>query len=159
MSRAEVEKLALIATGLGYLQKEYQKPFAEFKQLETFLSQQASKNPTKPKSSFGFFKRMFNSDFRKAEQDFYRSEGAREAFSAAQSKFGSVYAAAQKQMGAINIDAEGYTKKLQALIDEKQTANSEDLSRFFDEARKALKTHQDVLDFSPTLVPTAPARP
>ncbi len=159
VSKTEVEKLVVIATGLGYLQKEYQKPFAEFKQLETYLSQQANTNTTKPKSGFGFFKRMFNSDFRKAEQDFYRSEGAREAFSAAQSKFSTVYAAAQSQMSAVSIDAEGYTKKLYALIEDKQQANTEDLSNFFDQARKALKTHQEVLDFSPNQLPEAAPRP
>ena len=59
----------------------------------------------------------------------------------------------------MSINAETYTKKLYALIDEKQDANREDLSKFFDQARQALKTHQDVLDFQPEKLPDLPAKP
>ena len=159
VSKGEVEKLAVIATGLGYLQKQYQKPFEEFKELETFLSKRATSNQEKPTSSFGFFKRMFNKDFRDAEQNYYRSEGARQAFVDAQSKFAGVYSAAQRQMAGVSINAEAYTKKLYALMDEKQQANAEDLSNFFDQARQALKTHQEVLDFQPEKLPELPVRP
>ena len=159
VSKGEVEKLAVIATGLGYLQKQYQKPFEEFKELETFLSKRATANQEKPTSSFGFFKRMFNKDFRDAEQNYYRNEGARQAFVDAQSKFAGVYSAAQRQMAGVSINAEAYTKKLYALMDEKQQANAEDLSNFFDQARQALKTHQEVLDFQPEKLPELPVRP
>lgn len=150
VSKGEVEKLAVIATGLGYLQKQYQKPFQEFKELETFLSRQAAgTSQQKPASSFGFFKRMFDKSYRDAEHDYYRNEGARQAFVDAQSKFSVVYGAAQKQMANVSINSEAYTKKLYALIDEKNQANAEDLSKFFDQARQALRTHQEVLDFQP----------
>ncbi len=154
VSKGEVEKLAVIATGLGYLQKQYQKPFAEFKELESYLARQtAGTNAQKPSTSFGFFKRMFNKDYRDAEQDYYRSEGARQAFTNAQAKFSTVYGAAQRQMASVGIDADAYTKKLYALMDEKQQANAEDLSKFFDQARQALRTHQEVLDFQPERAP------
>lgn len=152
VSKAEVEKLAVIATGLGFLQKEYQKPFNEFKQLEDYLSRQAASLPTKDSSEpqrFGFFKRMFSKEYREAQKQQLRDEGAREAFEAAQTKFSSVYSAAQKQMASVSINADQYTKKIYDLIDEKNQANKEDLSQFFDEARKALRTHQEVLDFQP----------
>ena len=158
VSKGEVEKLAVIATGLGYLQKQYQKPFEEFRELETFLSKKTAGTQEKPTSSFGFFKRMFNKDFREAERAYERNEGARQAFTEARSRFDVVYGSAQKQMAAVNINAEAYTKKLYALIDEKQDANREDLSRFFDQARQALKTHQDVLDFQPDK-PEVPVKP
>ncbi|MDB6120031.1 MAG: hypothetical protein JWO08_3812 [Verrucomicrobiaceae bacterium] len=159
VSRAEVEKLAVIATGLGYLQKQYQKPMEEFKELEKFLARQTSGiNQQRPASSFGFFKRMFDKGYRDAEHDYYRNEGARQAFTSAQSKFSTVYGAAQRQMASVSINADAYTKKLYALLDEKQQANTEDLSKFFDQARQALKTHQEVLDFQPERLPESPTK-
>lgn len=158
VSKAEVEKLAVIATGLGYLQKQYQKPFEEFRELESFLSKKTAGTQEKPSSSFGFFKRIFDKDFREAERAYERNEGARQAFTEARTRFDVVYGSAQRQMAAVNINAEAYTKKLYALIDEKQDANREDLSRFFDQARQALKTHQEVLDFQPDK-PDVPVKP
>lgn len=159
VSKAEVEQLAVIATGISFLQKEYQKPFQEFHQLEDFLSKQAATNKVKPESNFGFFKRMFNKEFREAEKEYYRSEGARQAFTEAQSKFSSVYGSAQKKMAAVGLNGDEYVKKLYALIDDKQKANAEDLTKFFDQARQALRTHQDVLDFQPDKVPDLPVKP
>ena len=162
VSKAEVEKLAVIATGLGYLQKEYQKPMGEFKELEQYLSRQAANLPAKDSTTptrFGFFKRMFSKEYRENEKQQLRDQGAREAFEAAQMKFSTVYASAQKQMASVSINADEYTKKIYALMDEKQQANKEDLSKFFDEARKALRTHQDVLDFQPAQEPESTPRP
>lgn len=157
VSKAEAEKLAIIATGLGFLQKEYQKPFSEFKQLEEFLSRQAASLPGRNAEStpqrFGFFKRVFSKEAREAQKQQLRDEGAREAFEAAQVKFNAVYAAAQRQMASVSINADQYVKKIYDLIDEKNKANAEDLGQFFDEARKALRTHQEVLDFQPTELP------
>jgi hypothetical protein len=159
VSKAEVEKLAVIATGISFLQKEYQKPFQEFHELESFLSKQAAMSQTKPESNFGFFKRMFNKEFREAEKEYYRNEGARMAFTEAKGKFSTVYNAAQKQMASVGLNGDQYVKKLYALIDDKNKANTEDLSDFFDQARKALKTHQDVLDFQPEKLPDLPVKP
>ncbi len=153
VSKTEAERLAVIATGISFLQKQYQKPFEEFRELESYLSKQAAMNKVKPESNFGFFKRMFNKEFRESEKEYYRSEGARQAFSDAQSKFGTVYAAAQKQMAAVGMNGEAEVKKLYALIDDKNNANAEDLSGFFDRARAALRTHQEVLDFAPEKLP------
>ena len=158
VSKAEVEKLAIIATGISFLQKEYQKPFQEFHELETFFSKQAAVSQTKPEANFGFFKRMFSKEFREAEKEYYRNEGARQAFTEAQGKFSTVYGKAQRQMAAVGLNGDQYVTKLYALIDDKNKANTEDLSQFFDQARKALKTHQDVLDFQPDKVPDLPVR-
>jgi hypothetical protein len=156
VSKTEVEKLAVIATGISFLQKEYQKPFQEFRELESYFSKQATTNPVKPESNFGFFKRMFSKEFRESEKEYYRTEGARKAFTEAQSKFGTVYAAAQKQMAAVGLNGEAEMKKLYALMDDKNHVNAEDLSAFFDKARSALRTHQEVLDFAPEKLPDAP---
>ena len=153
LSKAEVEKLTIITTGLGYLKKQYQKPMQEFQELAAYFEAQASKQIEKPKG--GFFKRLFSKDFREAEKEFLRQEGAKEAFEQAQGKFSGTYAQAQKVMGSVNLDADAQIQKLHAYIDDKQQMNAEDLSSFFDKARKALRTHQDVLDFEPE----APALP
>lgn len=159
LSKAEVEKMAVITTGLGYLQKQYQKPLQEFKELETYFATQASRQPEKPSSRFGFFKRMFSKSFRESEKEFYREQGAQEAMEQAQGKFGTVYASAQKSMASVNLNADAQVKKLYDLMQEKDQANKEDLSDLFTKAREALKTHQDVLNFEPENLPGPPDTP
>jgi len=156
LSKIEVEKLAVITSGISFLQKQYQKPLQEFTALQDYFNDVAKRPNEKPKSNFGFFKRLFSKDFREAEKEFYREEGALRAFSEAQGKFGAVYASAQNSMRSVNIDAEAQLKKLDAVIQDKQTANAEDLTRFFNQAREALQTHQNVLDFEPAELPQAP---
>ncbi|HCN77191.1 MAG TPA: hypothetical protein DIT13_08375 [Verrucomicrobiales bacterium] len=157
LSRIEVEKLTAITSGIGFLQKQYQKPLAEFTALRDYLEDAASETAgEKPKSRFGFFKRMFSKDFREAEREQLREEGARRAFAEAQAKFDTVYASAQRSMRAVNLDAEGTLKKLADLIEDKNAANAGDLGAFFDKARQALRTHQSVLDFEPDAVPQPP---
>lgn len=155
ISRQEVDRLAVIATALTYLQKQYQKPLQEFSELQSYFERQAQASPEKPQSRFGFFRRSFSRSYREAEQNYYREEGMRKAFEQAQGKFGEVYASAQRSMASVNLNAEAEIKNLQALMQDKQTANAADLSSFFDNARKALRTHQEVLKFEPEL-PAAP---
>ena len=57
------------------------------------------------------------------------------------------------------MNADSYAKKLYALMEEKGQANREDLGSFFEQARKALKTHQEVLDFEPPTTPEAAPKP
>lgn len=157
LSKAEVEKLTIITTGLGYLKKQYQKPMQEFQELAAYFEAQASKQIEKPKG--GFFKRLFSKDFREAEKEFLRQAGAKDAFEQAQGKFSTTYAQAQKVMGSVNLDADAQIQKLHSYIDDKQQMNAEDLSSFFDKARKALRTHQDVLDFEPDAPPLPAPKP
>ena len=158
ISENEAQKLATIATALGYLQKQYQKPFREFSELEAYLSKRAGANIETPDMRFAFWKRLFNSGFREQEREFYRTEGERRGFQEASEKFTQAYSAAQKQMAAVNLDTEKAIMSLNDLIAEKKT---EDLSQFFNQARKALGTHQKLLDFEPEPVkpPTETPRP
>lgn len=156
LSKVEVEKLSVIASGLGYLQKQYQRPMQEFTALQSYFEAEAAKAASKPKPSFGFFKRVFSKNYREAEKEFYREEGARRAFEQAQGKFETVYASAQQSLRTVNLDADAQVKKLNAVIEDKEQANSEDLTGFFDKARQALQTHQDVLDFEPDSPPVMP---
>lgn len=157
ISKAEVERLAVISTGIGYLQKQYQKPLDQFTELATYFEKQSALQPEKPKGNF--FRRTFSKSFREAEREFYREEGMKQAYDQAQTKFTTVYSEAQKQMAAVQLNAGEQVKKLYALIEGKQQANTEDLSTFFDQARKALKTHQDVLKFEPENLPVPPVTP
>lgn len=153
-SKDEAERLAIIATGLGYLQKQYQKPLEQFNELADYFEAQAVLQPEMPRTNF--FRRVFSREHRELQKQFYRDEGARLAFEQAQNKFGSAYAAAQKEMSAIKLDTDSLVKKLLAVIQDKEAAKPEDLSPFFDKARQALKTHQDVLKFEPDKLPAAP---
>jgi hypothetical protein len=157
LSKAEVEKLTIITTGLGYLKKQYQKPMQEFQELAAYFEAQASKQLAKPKG--GFFKRVFSKEFREQEKEYARQEGAKEAFEQAQGKFTTAYTSAQRTMATVNLDADAQIQKLHAYIDDKQQMNAEDLSSFFNKARQALRTHQDVLDFEPDALPLPAPKP
>lgn len=163
LSQNEVEKLTIIATGLGYLQKQYQKPLQEFAELEAYFERQASRpagsGAEPPRKNFGFFRRAFSKSYRENEKQFYREEGERQAFEKAQQEFSRVYASAQQAMRAVNLNADEQVKKLHALIDEKDAANQQDMTEFFNKARQALRTHQNVLQFEPDVrqPPVTPA--
>jgi hypothetical protein len=156
LSKIELEKMTVIATGVSFLQSQYQKPLQEFTALRDYFEDVAKRPNEKPKSNFGFFKRIFSKDFREAEKEFYREEGARRAFEEAQGKFDTVYASAQKAMRAVNLDTTALLKKLDDLIQDKQQASAEDLSSYFKKAREALRTHQEILDFDPAVPPQPP---
>lgn len=151
----EAQKLATIATALGYLQKQYQKPFREFAELEAYLSKRSNASIDTPNMRFAFFKRIFSGEFREQEREFYRTEGERRGFQDASDRFSQAYASAQKQMQGVNVDFEKSIMNLNNLVAEKKT---EDLSEFFNQARKALNTHQKMLEFDPE-TPTKPTEP
>lgn len=156
LSKIELEKMTVIASGVGFLQKQYQKPLQEFTALQDYFEEVAKRPNDKPASRFGFFKRIFSKNFREAEKEYLREEGARRAFEEAQVKFDAVYASAQRSMRAVNLDTNALLRKLDDLIQGKQDANAEDLSSYFNKAREALRTHQDILDFDPEVPTQAP---
>jgi len=156
LSKIELEKMVVITSGVSFLQKQYQKPLQEFTALQDYFEDVAKRPNEKPTPRFGFFKRIFSKNFREAEKEYLREEGARRAFEEAQGKFDSVYASAQRSMKAVNLDTDALLKKLDDVIQAKQDANAEDLSSYFSKARQALRTHQDILDFDPEVPQQAP---
>jgi hypothetical protein len=156
LSKIELEKMVVIASGVSFLQKQYQKPLQEFTALQDYFEDVARRPNEKPTSRFGFFKRIFSKNFREAEKEYLREEGAHRAFEEAQGKFDSVYASAQRSMKSVNLDTDALLKKLDDVIQAKQDANAEDLSSYFSKARQALRTHQDILDFDPEVPQQAP---
>ncbi len=156
LSKIELEKMVVITSGVSFLQKQYQKPLQEFTALQDYFEDAAKRPNEKPTPRFGFFKRIYSKNFREAEKEYLREEGARRAFEEAQGKFDSVYASAQRSMKAVNLDTDALLKKLEDVIQAKQDANAEDLSSYFSKARQALRTHQDILDFDPEVPQQAP---
>lgn len=156
LSKIELEKMVIIANGVSFLQKQYQKPLQEFAALQDYFEDVAKRPNEKPTTRFGFFKRIFSKNFREAEKEHLREEGARRAFEEAQGKFDGVYASAQNSMKAVNLDTNALLKKLDDVILAKQDANAEDLSAEFAKARSALRTHQEILDFDPEVPTQAP---
>lgn len=148
LSKAEAEKLAVIATGLTYLQKQYTKPFEDFGELEGYLQKRASAQIETPNMRNAFWKRMFSREFREKERELYRSEGERRGFQDAQARFSEAYSAAQKRMADIGLDMDQTIAKLNDVIQEKE-AKAPDFADFFDQARKALSAHQKLLEFEP----------
>jgi len=151
ISKNEAEKLAIVATGLGYLQKQYAKPLERFSELESYLSRRASASVESPNMNHSFWKRIFNSEFREKEREFYRSEGERRGFQDAQARFSQAYSEAQKQMGNVSLETDKLIAGLNSIIEEK-VQNTPDLTEFFNQAKKALTTHQKLLEFEPEVV-------
>ncbi len=148
INKNEAEKLAVFATGLAYLQKQYQKPFQQFSELEKYLATKATTSVETPDMRHAFWKRLFDSEFREKEREFYRTEGERRGFQDASERFSNVYKTAQKQMANVDLDFDKSIMKLNDLISEKQQTPP-DLSDFFNQARKALNAHQKLLEFEP----------
>jgi hypothetical protein len=154
VSKAEADKLAVIATGISYLQKQYQKPFEDFRELESYLEKRASTQNGVSIEHANFWQRLFSKEAREkekqTEREYYRTEGELRAFRNAQSKFANAYAGAQRKMSSVNIDAEKALGDLNSFIEDKR-ASTQDLSDFFNQARKALNTHQKLLDMEPDI--------
>ena len=154
ISKAEADKIAGIASGLSYLTKQYQKPFEDFRELQKYLEKKAGGQANGSPEHSGFWQRLFSKDVRERdkenEREYYRTEGQRQAFKEAKTKFASAYSSAQRKMAAVNIDAEKAIADINAFADEKR-GNVQDLTDFFNQARKALNAHQKLLDVEPDI--------
>lgn len=100
VSSNEADKLVTIAAGLSYLQKQYQKPFQEFTELEGYFAKRSDEHLETPNMRNAFWKRMFSRNFREQEREFYRTEGERRGFQEASRRFNEAYGNAQRQMKA-----------------------------------------------------------
>jgi hypothetical protein len=154
VSKAEADKVAAIANGLSYLTKQYQKPFEDFRELQKYLEKKAGSQANGSVERSGFWQRLFSKEVRERdkenEREYYRTEGQRQAFREAKAKFATAYSSAQKKMAAVNIDAEKAIADINAFADEKR-GSVQDLTDFFNQARKALNAHQKLLDVEPDI--------
>ena len=151
LSNEEIQRLSAIASGIGFLKNQYRKPMQEFTALQSYFEEAAQKTaPTqKPSQQFGFFKRLFSREFREAEKEALREEGAKRAFDEASGKFEATYQSAQQSIKRIDLDVEALQTTLQVIMSDKEKASKSDLAEPLRKIREALSTHQKVLDFTP----------
>ncbi len=149
LDEKEAKDLDAIISGLVVLHKQYQKPIHEFHELEAFLSEQLQlQGAVPPNRKLAFFKRIFNKDYRKAEESFLRDQGRREAFETARSKVVEAYSRAQSEMEKISLDAGQYLDRLDQIVGSKK-ASTTDLTDFFEKSKEILKIHDKIMSIEP----------
>lgn len=149
LDEQEAKDLDAIVSGLVVLHKQYQKPIHEFRELETFLSDQLQLQGVVPPNRKGaFFKRIFNKDYRKAEESFFRDQGRREAFENARVKVVEAYSRAQAEMDKVSLDAGQYLDRLDKIVGSNK-ATATDLTEFFNKSKEILKIHDKIMSIEP----------
>lgn len=149
LDEQEARDLNAIVSGLVVLHKQYEKPIHEFRELETFLSDQLQLQGVVPPNRKGaFFKRIFNKDYRKAEESFFRDQGRREAFENARIKVVEAYSRAQAEMDKVSLDAGQYLDRLDKIVGSNK-ATASDLTEFFEKSKEILKIHDKIMSIEP----------
>jgi hypothetical protein len=164
LQRAEIDKLRAVAGGLSYLNKQYEKPIEEFKELDAYVSQQLQLPPTtSPEEKGKLLRRLFSPGYREQQKnqlaEFYEDQGRREALTAMQTKVVESYGEAQRQMAAIRVDQDKYLANLDALVSGKD-ADIKAMESFFQVSAKILDIHQKMMTIEPPAAELAqPANP
>lgn len=149
LNEKEAKELDAIISGLVVLHQQYQKPIHEFRELETFLSDQLMlEGAVPPDRKLAFFKRIFNKDYRKAEESFFRDQGRREAFESARVKLVEAYARAQTEMDKVSLDAGRYLDQLDLIVTSNKAASAE-MAEFFKKSKEILKIHDKIMSIEP----------
>ncbi len=149
LNEKEAKNLDAIISGLVVLHKQYQKPIHEFHELETFLSDQLQLQGVVPPDRKGaFFKRIFNKDYRKAEESYFRDQGRREAFESARVKVVEAYSRAQAEMDKVSLDAGQFLDQLDQIVSSNKAASSE-VAEFFEKSKEILKIHDKIMSIEP----------
>jgi hypothetical protein len=159
LQRAEIDKLRALAGGLAYLNKQYEKPIDEFKELDAYVTRQLQLPPTtSPEEKGKLLKRLFNPAYREQQKaqlaEFHADQGRREALTGMQTKVVQSYGEAQRQMAAIKVDQEKYLSSLDALVNSK-TADVAAMDSFFQVSAKILDIHRKMMAIEPP-TPEAP---
>jgi len=149
LNEKEAEELDAIISGLVVLHQQYQKPIHEFRELENFLSAQLQlQGAVSPSRKGAFFKRIFNKDYRKAEETFFRDQGRREAFEGTRVKLVEAYARAQTEMEKVSLDAGRYLDQLDLIVGSNKAASAE-MAEFFEKSKEILKIHDKIMSIEP----------
>ncbi len=164
LQRAEIDKLRALAGGLAYLNKQYEKPIEEFKELDSYVSQQLQLPPsTSPEEKGKLLRRLFSPGYREQQKaqlaQFHEDQGRREALTAMQTKVVESYGEAQSQMAAIRVDQDKYLASLDALVNGKD-ADIQAMESFFQVSAKILDIHQKMMAIEPPAAELAqPTKP
>jgi len=153
LQRAEVDKLRGMASGLAYLNKQYEKPLDEFKELDSYVSSQLQlPSTTSPEEKGKLFRRLFSPGYREQQKtqlaEFYEDQGRREALTGMQTKVVESYSQAQSQMAAIGVDQKKYLDSLEAIVNGKQ-GDIQSMESFFEVSGKILNIHQKMMAIEP----------
>ena len=149
LNEKEAEDLDAIISGLVVLHQQYQQPIHEFRELEAFLSEQLQlQGAVPPNKKLSFFKRIFNKDYRKAEESFLRDQGRREAFETARVKVVEAYSRAQSEMDKVSLDAGQFLDQLDKIVGSNKAASA-DLAEFFKKSKEILKIHDKIMSIEP----------
>jgi uncharacterized protein YukE len=149
LNEKEAKDLDAIVSGLVVLHQQYQKPIHEFRELEAFLSDQLQlQGAVPPSRKLAFFKRIFNKDYREAEEAFFRDQGSRDAFERARVRVVQAYDKAQAEMDKVSIDAGKYLDQLDHIVGTNKAASAE-ISEFFEKSKEILKIHDKIMSIEP----------
>lgn len=149
LNEKEAQDLDAIVSGLVVLHQQYQKPIHEFRELESFLSDQLQlQGAVPPSRKLAFFKRIFNKDYREAEEAFFRDQGRRDAFERARVKVVQAYDKAQAEMDKVSINAGKYLDQLDKIVGTNKAASAE-ISEFFEKSKEILKIHDKIMSIEP----------
>jgi len=149
LDEQEAEQIRVVANGLSFLQQQYQKPIGEFRELERYLSEQLDvPQMSSPKARYGLLKRIFGSEYKEAQAQYYQDQGRRDAFERARTKVVTAYDKAQGEMRELNLEAGDYLAKLEGIIQSNE-AGSEEVAEFFEKSREVLKIHESIMSIEP----------
>lgn len=149
LNEKEAKDLDAIVSGLVVLHQQYRKPIHEFRELEAFLSEQLQlEGAVPPNRKLSFFKRIFNKDYREAEESFIRDQGRREAFETARTKVVEAYSRAQAEMDKVSLDAGQYLDQLDQIVGSNKAASAE-MAEFFEKSKEILKIHDRIMSIEP----------
>jgi len=162
LQRAEVDKLRAVASGLAYLNKQYEKPLDEFKELDSYVSAQLQLPPTtSPEEKGKILRRLFKPGYREQEKtqlaEFHEDQGRREALTTMQTKVVESYGKAQREMAAVRVDQDRYLKNLDAVVNAKE-GDITAMESFFQVSAKILEIHQEMMTIDPPVLdPASPS--
>jgi len=164
LQRAEIDKLRAVASGLTYLNQQYEKPLEEFKELDSYVSTQLQLPPsTSPEEKGKLLRRLFKPGYREQEKtqlaEFHEDQGRRDALTTMQTKVVESYGKAQREMAAVRIDQERYLKNLDAVVNGKE-GDVAAMESFFQVSSKILEIHKEMMTIDPPVVdPATPPQP
>lgn len=166
LQQAEIDKLRGVASGLAYLNKQYEKPLDEFKELDSYVSTQLQlPSSTSPEEKGKLFRRLFSPAYREQQKtqlaEFHEDQGRREALTTMQTKVIESYGRAQSEMASIGVDQKRYLDSLEVIVSGKQ-GDMKSMESFFDVSSKILDIHRKMMAIEPPAIeplPTEPPRP
>lgn len=149
LSEKEAADLRTVVSGLDMLHQRYSRPIGEFRELERFLTEQLEMpKAVSPKERYGLLQRIFNDEYKREREEYFKEQGQREAFDRARTKVQQAYANAQAQIKALEIDSDKMIDQIDAIAKSNET-NAASVQEFFDKSKEILKIHDKIMSLEP----------